>query len=336
MELGALELFLAVAEQESFTRAAIRLGVTQPALSRRVHRLEEEFGVALFYRHGRGVILTEAGARLRAVAESILQQLRDVKAEVAATGPEDRGRVVLGLPPSLGATLSAPLMRRFRDEHPLAHLTIVEGFSGALLEWLESGRIDAAVLYDARRSPALLVNPLLREHLYLVARPTPDPGADPAGIEELGVGPFVLSAPANGMRRVVDAAAAKAGLNIDVTMEVDSVSAIRRIAEAGPERAVLPFGAVHRDVEDGRLSARRIYPGVEALLVTATPLSQPVTRLCRAVLRLIEDQVRRCLAEGVLRGVMAKATRKALPSDHPGLDKAAGASQTVGRKRTEV
>lgn len=329
MEFEALRLFLAVAEQESFTRASIKLGITQPALSRHVQRLEEDCDAQLFYRHGRGVILTEAGKRLKAVSEDVLKQLREVKDELSAASAGHRGSVVLGLPPSLGATLAVPLMRRFREDYPDARLTIMEGFSGTLLEWLEAGRIDVGVLYDARRSRTLLVTPILREHLFLIQRPDA-PGCGPARIEELAEGPFALSSPSHGMRRVVDSATAKAGVGVHVTAEIDSVVAIRQLVEAGPERAVLPFGAVHREVAEGKLTARRIdHEDMQALLVTATPLHKPVTKLTSAVLRLIDGEVRRCVSDRILSGLAGPAAREKGESwsDHVGLDE----GQAVGQ-----
>jgi LysR family nitrogen assimilation transcriptional regulator len=335
MELEALRLFLVVAEQESFTRAAIKLGITQPALSRHVQRLEQEFDTLLLYRHGRGVRLTEAGQKLRVSAEGIFQTLKDTKEELSADNSKFRGTVTLGLPPSIGATVSVHLARRFQEAYPEAQLRIVVGFSGTLLEWLEAGRIDVGVLYDARRSRTLLVTPLLREDLYLIESPAKPCAATHAEVSELAEGFFVVPGPPNGMRRVVDNALARANLKMQITAEIDCVHALRELAEAGPERCILPFGAVHHQVNEGRLRARRFRdPDMQALLVLATPLHRPVSKLASAVLRLVVEEVKRCLDEGVLTGISGPGLRQDLAvssaSDDVEFLDGAALAETVG------
>ena len=233
MDFDSLALFLAVAEHGSFTRAAIQRGMTQPTISKRIQLLEVELGAALFYRHGRGVRPTDAGLRLAEVARSLFAQLSAVKEELADAGQQLRGSVTLGLPPSLGASLSVPLAWRFQQQFPLAKLRIIQAFSGSLLELLDVGKMDLAVLYDARLSPTMLVTPLLRETLYLIER-VGDVGQDkPANIAELGRGPFVLSNSSNGLRRVIDAAASLANLQIDVSVEIDSLIVLKRMVALG-------------------------------------------------------------------------------------------------------
>ena len=303
LDLETLSLFLGVADHGSFTRAAIRLGITQPTISKRIQLLEEEVGVSLLYRHGRGVSLTDAGNRLVDVARAILLQLDEVKIELSNDMRQLRGSVTLGLPPSFGSSLSVPLARAFQQRFPDARLRIIEAFSGSLLELLEAGKVDLGVLYDARRSPTLLVTPLLQEDLYLIET-AQAPGSDgPAELSELTAGPFVLSNSSNGLRRVVDAAAALANLRIDVALEVDSLTALKRLVEMGPERCVLPYGAVHREVSEGKLRARPFAGrGLSALLVSAMPLHRPVPRLAKELHELLVEQVQACIESGMISG----------------------------------
>ena len=304
MELAAFRLFLAVVEHASFTRAATMSGMTQSALSRQVQRLERELDTRLFYRDGRGVKLTEAGEKLVVVARKIFESIEGLKDQLHEDNSRFRGTVTLGLPPSFGATISASLVRRFRAEYPEAHLRVVVAFSGALSEWLEAGRIDAATLYDVHRSATLLVTPLLREWLYLVSSPSTSAKSNTANLSELGNGSYVIPCSENGMRKIIDAAAARLNIQMKVAAEVDSLDATKEIVESGTERCILPLGAVHREVKAGRLLARRFEsPKLEALLVLATPLHKPVSRLSARVLSLVEMEVGRCVTEGILSGV---------------------------------
>jgi LysR family nitrogen assimilation transcriptional regulator len=171
MDLLELRYFVEIAEAGSLSRAAVRLGVSQPALTRQVRNLETELRVELFYRHGRGMSLTEAGRRLHAAGTEVLHKLHGVKQELLSSSNLVAGSISLGLPPSIAATIGARVAVTFADRYPEAQLHIRESFSGVLVEWVEGGRLDLAVLYDARRGPSMLVTPLLLEDLFLIVPP---------------------------------------------------------------------------------------------------------------------------------------------------------------------
>lgn len=302
MELLELRYFVEIAEAGSLSRAAIRLGVSQPALSRQIRNLETELRAPLFYRHGRGVALTEAGRRLHATGMEILQKLHGVKEELLSRNSVVTGSISLGLPPSIAATIGARLATTFAEHYPEAELHIRESFSGVLVEWVESGRLDLAVLYDARRGPAMLVTPLLLEDLFLIEPPGADADA-PAALAELGARKLVLPGPDNGLRRVFDAACRAGGVKPRIAMQIDCVAALKQVVEDGGGCTILPFGAVHREVRDGRLSARPFRAAnMRAMLVVATPSHRPVTRLAKLVLELLRTEVRDLAEAEVLRG----------------------------------
>ena len=134
VDLEELRVFLTVVELGSFTKASIRLGSTQSGISRRVQRLEEELKTRLLYRNGRGVTLTEAGIRGgEAMSEDVFQLIDETREELSAAGKSLRGAITLGLPPSLGASLSMPLARRFREAHPEGAAAYRRGFQRNLV-----------------------------------------------------------------------------------------------------------------------------------------------------------------------------------------------------------
>ncbi len=313
MELESLKVLLVVAEQGSFSSTAAKLGLAQSAVSRQIQRLECELDTRLFYRNGRGVQLTESGEKLQRFSKEIFDAMDRLKEDLSTDSSKLTGVVTLGLPPSLGATISTGLVRRFRKQYPTARLRVVVAFSGALTDWLEAGQIDVGVLYDVRRSATLLVTPLLLEPLHLVESGSTDTGSNNVSLSELGIGPFVIPCSANGMRRIVDEAAVRSNIQMKITAEIDSLDAIRELVEAGPERAVLPMGAVYRQVQAGLLTCRRFDdPHMQALLVLATPLRQPVGKLASAVQQLAQEEVSRCVAEGKLRGLTGSNLRDIL------------------------
>ena len=149
MDLKQLEYFRHVAELGSFTRAASFLSVVQPALSRQVRQLEVELGQNLFDRNGRGVVLTRAGTRLLEHTRGILMQVGRARQELEDQRNGDSGHFVLGLPPSLGRSVTVPLVKAFGRLLPNARLATVEGLSAYMLEWLHVGRVDCALVYNA-------------------------------------------------------------------------------------------------------------------------------------------------------------------------------------------
>lgn len=306
VDLLEIRYFLETAAVGSLSRAAVRLGVSQPALSRQIGKLEAELRGPLFYRHGRGVTLTEAGQRFLDVSQRVIQQLSDVREELTAGTLDVSGQITLGIPPSLAASLGADLALRFAAEFPKARLRIREAFSAVLLEWTESQRIDVAVLYDARSSPSLIATPLLLEDLFLIERPSENDVDDdtPVMLADLAGRDCVLPGQENGLRRVLDSACAAEGVRPRVVTEVDCVAALKQLVERGVGTTVLPFGSVHREVKDGKLRVRPFAsPAMRALLVIATPSNKPVTPLVRATVRIIEEEVERSVPLDVLRGV---------------------------------
>src|SRR5271169_6961539 len=142
MDLKQLEYFRHVAELGSFTRAASFLSVVQPALSRQVRQLEIELGQNLFDRNGRGVVLTDAGTRLLEHTRGILTQIGRARQDLEEERDGDAGHFALGLPPSLGRSVTVALVKAFADQLPRAKLATAEGLSAYILEWLQVGRID--------------------------------------------------------------------------------------------------------------------------------------------------------------------------------------------------
>jgi DNA-binding transcriptional LysR family regulator len=157
MELRHLRYFVAIAEEQSFTRAAERLWVAQPGLSTQIRRLEAELGVRLFDRHTRGVDLTLAG-------ELFLERARVALAAAeaaSATGHDLESGVVgtirLGIANEAGWRFTSDVLQRFSRERPGVELTVLEGHGGTLWRDLRDGRLDAVVAPSGHASPDLSI-----------------------------------------------------------------------------------------------------------------------------------------------------------------------------------
>jgi DNA-binding transcriptional LysR family regulator len=155
MELRHLRYFVAVAEEQSFTRAAERLWVAQPGLSTQIRRLEEELGVTLFERHTRGANLTDAGRVFLERARATLAAADDARATGNDLESGLVGTIRLGLATEASSELVPSLLERFAASRPDVEITVIESHGGTLVRDLRDGRLDALIAPSVFGSPEL-------------------------------------------------------------------------------------------------------------------------------------------------------------------------------------
>lgn len=245
MNLKQLEYFVRVAELGSFSKAAMVLNVAQPALSRHVRLLETDLRAVLLVRNGRGVMLTEAGKRLYDHSLGILQLLSSVREDIEANRDVPSGKIVVGLPPSFGRWCTLPLVEEFRKNLPQAQLSIVEGLSAHLAEWIATGRADLAILLNPDPNPALDIKPVIDESICLVGTPgNMAYGERGVGFSELAKLPLILPARTHAIRKLLETHSAVHGVKLDVAWEISSIASILNLVQAGYGYALLPRSAV--------------------------------------------------------------------------------------------
>lgn len=294
MEIRTLRSFIRVAELGSFSRAAVELRTAQPALSRQVRKLEDELGTELLYRTGRGVNLTHAGEVLLQAGRQVLSDLDGLVREVQASAGGVTGSAVIGLPPTVGRVLTIPLARRMRADFPDVNLRIVEGFSGHLLEWLYSGRIDVGVLYAEPNVPVMIAEPLVVENLMLIGRSDllgddPDRAVPMAEVAQL---PLVVPSPPHSLRLRIDRTAAESGHTLRVALEVDALFSMIEAVRQGLGVTILPGCAAQRDIAEGVLVARRIDdPGMSQTLYVATASQRPAAVASRRLAQIVREAI---------------------------------------------
>lgn len=166
MEFDQLRNFLKVAEKGNFTHAAAETGLSQPALSRSIARLEEELGRPLFERQSRKVVLTDAGKLLQGRATQILHLLDDTKSELSDDGQS--GRIRLAAIPTIAPYLLPGLLRAFADKSPHATVQVSEDTTENLLKRVNQGEVDLAILALPLSAKYLEIEELFEEELLLV------------------------------------------------------------------------------------------------------------------------------------------------------------------------
>lgn len=234
---------LAVAETNSFTRAADRCLVVQSALSHQIARLERELGARLFERSSRRVRLTAAGAAFLPAARQCLDAAERAAAEVAAAVGEVRGRLAVGLIPTVAAVDIPDALREFRTRYPHVRISLRVGASEELVERVVQGAIDVAFLGlpVTARPRGVAAHELARDRLVaVVARDHPLAGAPTVDLRRLSDEAFVDLPAGTAGRLQSDQAFAAAGLDRDVAFEVTSADYIARLVRPGLAVAMLP------------------------------------------------------------------------------------------------
>ncbi|MFK0137451.1 LysR family transcriptional regulator [Streptomyces murinus] len=249
MELRHLQHFVAVAEDQHFTRAAERLMVSQSGLSASIRALERELRAPLFVRTTRRVTLTEAGRALLTEAERILAQVRAAHEAVAAVQGVLRGTLALGTEQCIAGVHVARLLAAFRREHPDVEIRLRQAGSGALAEEVAAGRLDLAFAYRTRADGDQLRSvSLTSEPMTVLCHPRHRLAATGTLLcpEDLAGEVFVDFHPDWGPRRATDTAFAAAGVRRTVALEVNDVHTLLDLVDENLGIAVVPRHFRHK------------------------------------------------------------------------------------------
>lgn len=307
MDISQLRTLVRVAELGSLSKAADRLCIAQPALSRQVRMLEEELGTRLFDRHGRGMVVTEQGRTVLRHVVRILKEVDAIKADVMDETDAFGGHVSIGLPPSVAAMLASPLLRAINEAHPNAKCRIVSSYSLYLLDWIYRGEIDIAVLYDPQSIISLKSEPLLEEELCLVGPAGSGLSPrDPVTFASLAGKPLLLPSVNHGLRQIVEHHAHACGIGLDVRIEVDSYSTLRQLVIDGHGWTILPLAPFRADIESSVLAGAPLSDPVPTrLLQLVLPADRPASRLVSFVREAMISTAYRLNAAGAWPGKFA-------------------------------
>lgn len=291
MDTAELRSFVIVAELASFSRAATRLGVPQSTLSRHIAKLEDELGGRLFYRHGRGVSLTDTGRRLQGTVQPVVEQLDKVCNAIAAQREEPSGSLRFAVTSTTGRSLAASVVVAFQKRCPQVHLHLVEAFGGTMFNWLETGWVDVGIYYQDVYSDDPISAKLLKDDQFLIGLPELVPEVDPVPLKEIDQSRLVLYGRGAG-RRAIDGSFKANDVALNVPLVVESFATIIRLIQKNQLLSILPMGAVFREIADGRLVARKIAPPADLnmLLVARTASGKPVTAATRVLLEILQEQ----------------------------------------------
>ncbi|MFC6062410.1 LysR family transcriptional regulator [Streptomyces ochraceiscleroticus] len=299
MQLQQLRYFAAVADTRHFTRAAEQEHVAQPSLSQQIRSLERELGAELFHRARGHIMLTDAGETLLPFARRILADADTARREVQEVAGLRRGRLRLGAPPSLCASVVPDVLRAFHDRYPGVDLQVHESGSQDLVRVLAAGELDLALVITPLpvQAPALTTAELLREELVLVSAPDAPPPVRRKylRVDDLRDHPLVMFRRGYDLREFTVAACRAAGFEPVFTVEGGEMDAVLGFVRAGLGSAVVPIMVAERA---GLRSTPFAAPGLHRNISVAHRADVSPPRAARELQRILVRHLTPGAADG--------------------------------------
>jgi len=284
LNFDQLRTLAAVVELKSFSGAAARLGVSQPAVSLQIRQLEKRFGVKLIERIGRNAAPTAAGAEFLVHARGIEAALAAAADAMAPHAKGAAGRVRLGTGATACIYLLPPVLRDLRRRFPALEIMVSTGNTPDMLRAVEENRIDVALVTLPAAGRMLDVRPVCEDEFVLVApRGTRLPRDITAA--ELARLPLVQYEPGANTRRVVDEWALRARHQLKAIMELGSVEAMKELVGAGLGCSVLPCMALRG--KNQPFVVRSLKPKLYRTLALVLRRDKPLTKGLRELIRAI-------------------------------------------------
>ena len=244
MDLDLLRSLVAVADAGSITEAANRLGLTQPALTRRIQHLEQEFGSELLSRSRKGAELTELGGVVEREARVLIDRYDSLKGEVAGHQSVEGGTVRIGGGATAVSFVLPDAIAKFQRAFPLVHFHVKEASSSEIATDVANGRLELGLVTQPVRTKGLEIRPLVDDRIVLIAAAdNPLAAARSVSVETLDGQNFVGFEGGSAIRQIVDTNLREAGVGINVVMELRSIPAIvRMVATTGSLAFVSQLG----------------------------------------------------------------------------------------------
>ena len=262
MDTRQLAAFCAVVERRSFSQAAERLHVTQPAVSLQVRALERRLGTQLFDRSGRQVEPTEAGWRLYRGAQRLLALEEQLVSDVAASSDgELAGHLVIGASTGPAAIVLPVLLCEFQQEHPRTRVVLTVSDTQTVVERVATRELELGIVGAARRHRGIRFEPFFSDQVILACPPGHRFAGRTVTLDELREEPLILMQDGAGVRQIVEDALRKRSIrlrDLDVRLELGLQESVRRAVEAGYGVTFISRAAIESNLEAGTLVEARV------------------------------------------------------------------------------
>ena len=275
LKLDQLQAFLDVIELGSFTAAADRIGITQPAVSLQVRQLEKKLGLRLVERVGRTVRPTQAGLVLSGHARRIGGDVDAAISDLARFSTDQVGNVRLGTGATACIHLLPPVFRRLKERFPSLQITVKTGDTRDILKEVEDNTLDIALVTLPVTGRMFTVTPILDDEFVFVSAaddPRPDGLISAGDLKDI---PLILYEAGGNTRTLVDRWLADAGVSVAPVMDLGSVEAIKGLVGAGVGCAILPKSGVGATPDQAGLSIRSLSPRLKRELAIVVRNDKP-------------------------------------------------------------
>jgi DNA-binding transcriptional LysR family regulator len=296
MDTRQLAAFCAVVERKSFSQAAARLGVTQPAVSLQIRSLEQRLGRQLLDRSGRRVEPTEAGRRLYASAQRVLAAEEDLLEELAA---DEEGLVTgtleLGASTGPGGTVVPLLLCEFQQRHPDVRVRLSVSDTQTVVEQVADRLLELGIVGAGRKHRGVVFEPFFRDEVVLACPADHGFAGKTISLEQLKGEPLIVMQEGAGVRQVIEDELRKAGTrlrDLDVRLELGLQESVRSAVLGGHGVTFISRLAIEADLATGRIATTRVRgldPVREIFLVRASGRSE--TRAARAFLAFARENL---------------------------------------------
>ncbi len=296
MDTRQLAAFCAVVERRSFSQAAERLGVTQPAVSLQVRALEKRLGTQLLDRSGRRVEPTEAGQRLYRGAQRMLALEDQLVADVTASGEGALGgNLVLGASTGPAAVAIPVALAEFQRQNPEVRVFLTVSDTHSVVERVAARELELGIVGAARRHRGVRFEPFFSDQVILACGPAHPFAGRTVTLDELREDTLILMQEGAGVRQVVEDALRQQGMrlrDLDVRLELGLQESVRRAVEAGYGVTFISRTAVEADLAAGRLAEARV-SGLDVTreISLATAAGRARTRVADAFVEFARAQL---------------------------------------------
>lgn len=294
MNIASVRLFLEVADAGSLSKVAARRQTVQSHISRQISEFESTFASPLFRRTGRGVALTELGARAAVRLRAWLQDTDRLAEDLRTESGKVIGEVRLGIIPSAAHPLVTRVFQRLQNEHPGIRLNVAEAQGSEIDAMLDSGAVDLAILFRFNRPSGREEKLLSVAHTYLVAAPGDELTRVPT-VEFVRLAGLRLVLPRrpSHWRNALDEAARSLGFRLASVAEADSLTVQKELVAHTPGLySVLGPYSVTAELQSGRLQASQlIKPDLCRHTTLALPKQGKLSPATRVVAEVVQELI---------------------------------------------
>ncbi len=264
--------FYHVAKLGSISLAQAVLNAPQPVISRHINKLEEEIGLQLLDRNGRGVTMTRFGEILFGRAESILQAMEDALEELELARRQPTGQVRIAAPATFMTLYMPEIIRRFMAELPDVELVAAQALTGEIYEKLISDKVDIGIVLNVPNRAKFDVHELLVEPMVcIVGKNHPLAGETSISRKMLAGHRLVVPSSAFGLRQLIDGYMNAGGISIIAHLQIDSVPLIREVVAQGQLATLLPQSTCRLEFDSSKFTAIELVPTLTRTLFAAAP-----------------------------------------------------------------